>query len=479
MIRYIKHISLILAGSILFVSCKKQLDTVPEDRLQELITFDNVRNALIGCYDGFQSGNYYNSPASSGNPCGWSVLPDIMGDDMVETLESLGNWNTMSEMLYASDNATVGGLFIQPYEIISRVNNLLNNISKFEVGDDIEEAKRIKAQVLAIRAMCHFDLMRYFAKSFDRNSTEAGVPYVKVFNALKPFEYLPARNTVKEDYDNILSDLNEALVNFREGGNTTDNGVRYFIDSTVIYAIRARVNYYASQWASVIADANVALDNRPLANSAGYIASFSIAGEATPNSEVYWQIPSDGTLLPGRSVSGSNPTYRVTNNLKDVILGMGGVYINSGINRFNQVSLGGVNRTICWKYPGIRSFKVFRAGEMMLMRAEAKQRSGDITAIDDLNSLRTNRGVANANESGTALLDAILLMRRVELLGEGHRWFDLRRTTRTIVRSECITNGGESRAAKCNVPSTDRGWTFPIPFNELKVNPNLTQNPGY
>ena len=477
---YIKQFTVLLTGLAIFSSCNKQLDTVPEDRLTDLTTFDDVRNSLRGCYDGFQSANYYNNPASSGSPSGWSVLPDIMGDDMVETLESLGNWNTMSEMLYASDNNTVSSLFIQPYEIISRANNILNNITKFEVGDNINEAKRIKAQVLAIRALCHFDLMRYFAKSFDRNSTELGVPYVKVFNPQKPFEYLPARNTVKEDYDNIFADLNESLVNFRAGGNTEDNDARYYMDSIVVYAIRARVNYYASQWSAVINDATVALSERPMTNAAGFPAVFAAASEPSPSSEVYWQIPSDNALVPGRSISGNNPTYRITNKMKDVLLAMGGVYTNSGVNRFNQISNGGVNRTICWKYPGIRSFKVFRAGEMMLMRAEAKYRSNnEAGALSDLNDLRTNRSVANGLETGTALLDAILLMRRVELLGEGHRWFDLRRTTRIIVREECIGSGGQSRAAKCNIPSTDRGWIMPIPFNEIKVNPNLTQNPGY
>ena len=112
------------------------------------------------------------------------------------------------------------------------------------------------------------------------------------------------------------------------------------------------------------------------------------------------------------------------------------------------------------------------------MRAEAKQRTGDLTALVDLNTLRANRGVAAGAEVGAALLDAILLQRRVELLGEGHRWFDLRRSTKTIVRAECgVANG--SRADNCNIGPTSRSWTFPIPFNEIKVNPNLVQNQGY
>lgn len=461
-----------------FMACKKPLDTVPDTSLTELKTFDDVRNALRGAYSGFQNNNYYGSPAASGSASGWSSLPELMGDDFVEALESLGNWNVMSEMIYASDNAQAAGIFVQPYEIISRVNNLLIYLPAYETGATATEAKRIRAEALAIRAHAHFDLMRYFAPEFGRNSNALGVPYVTSFDPVKPFAYLPARNTVKENYDAILKDLGDALVAFRVADNTADNTSRNYIDSVVVYAMRARVNYYASQWDAVIADANVALGLRPVGNSAAYVSTFAIAGEETPTSEVYWAIPSDNVLRPGGSISGSSPNYRVTAAMSAVLQAQGGAYVNSGINRFNQAGTGGIQRTLCWKYPGLRSFKVFRAGELLLMRAEAKQRTNDPTALTDLNTLRTNRGVAIGAEVGAALLDAILLQRRVELLGEGHRWFDLRRTTKTIVRAECGVAGG-SRAANCNIGPTSRSWTFPIPFNEIKVNPNLVQNQGY
>ncbi|MBY0476773.1 MAG: RagB/SusD family nutrient uptake outer membrane protein [Chitinophagaceae bacterium] len=465
--------------AFLGVACKKQLNTSPQTSLLKLVTFSDLQAGLRGVYDGFQSTSYYGNNANSGNPSAYSALPDLMGDDFVETLESLGNWNTMSEMIYASDNGIVNAAFIQPYEIISRANNILQSISPFETGSTDAESKRIKAQAYAIRAHCHFDLMRYFAVDFGRNSSALGVPYVTVFDPNNALTILPSRNTVKENYDFILKDLDSALANFRLGGNTTANTNRAFIDSVTVYAMRARVNYYASQWASVITDANVALGLRPLTNSAGYASMFTTGTEATPSSEVYWAVPSDGTLNPGRATNGTNASYRVTNALTSVINGFGGAYVNSSVTRFNQVSVGGVSRTLCWKYPGIRSFKVYRAGELMLMRAEAKHNVSDITAINDLNDLRINRGVAIGAEVGPALLNAILTLRRVELLGEGHRWFDLRRTTKTTTRLECISSGGQSRAAKCTIASTERGWIFPIPFNQILVNPNLKPNPGY
>jgi hypothetical protein len=469
---------LLLATFAAMTGCNKSLDTKPETALTDLKTFEDVRSALRGAYDGFQNANYYSSPAASGAPGGYSALPEMMGDDFVESLESLGNWNSLSEMIYASDNSQIYGIYFQPYQIIARVNNLLNALGQYETGSNAAEAKRIRAQALAIRAHAYFDLMRYFAQDFDRNSTKLGVPYVTTFDPQKPFGNLPKRNKVKENYDAIFQDLNDALVNFRSGGNTTGNTNRFYIDSTVVYAIRTRVDYYASQWNDVIRDASVALALRPLGNSADYVATFAASSETSPTTEIYWQIPSDNSLQPATSISGSKPNYRITANMTSILQNLGGAYVNSGIVRFNQAGVGGVQRTLLWKYPGIRSFKVYRAGEMILMRAEAKYRTGDATALDDLNLLRANRSVATGTEADAGLLSAILLQRRVELLGEGHRWFDIRRTTRTIVRDECGTAGG-SRATNCTINAQNRGWVFPIPFNEIKVNPNLVQNEGY
>lgn len=468
-----------LIAFVTLASCKKQLDTLPEASLLQLTTFSNIKDALYGCYDGFQSNNYYNNPASSGTASAWSALPDLMGDDFVESSESLGNWRTMSEATFASDNGIVQGAFSRPYEIISRANNILQSISKYQTGTTKQETQRIKAQVYAIRAHAHFDLLRYFGQDFGRNSTVLGLPYVKTFDALNPLLALPSRQSVKSNYDDILSDLDSALINFRLGDNNPNNASRNFIDSITVYAIRTRVNYYASQWNDVIADANVVLGLRNITNAAGYAAIFTVANEAAPNVEVLWAIPSDGTLQPGRATNGSNASYRVSTDLKNKIQALGGAYIASSITRFNQSSSAyPFLKTLCWKYPGIRSFKVYRSGELLLMRAEAKQRTGAASSLTDLNLLRINRGVAAGTETGATLLTAILELRRVELLGEGHRWFDLRRSTKSIIRTECGT-AGSSTSNICTVTPSSKSWIFPIPFNDVRVNPNLVQNPGY
>ncbi|HVZ57584.1 MAG TPA: RagB/SusD family nutrient uptake outer membrane protein [Chitinophagaceae bacterium] len=476
----LRYVFTVLSLAVLGAACNKQLDTGPQASLTQIKTFSDVRNALLGCYAGFQSSNYYNSPAASGSSSGWSTIPDLMGDDFVEALESLGNWRALSEMTYAADNGQVQGLFSQPYEVISRANNLLQALPAFSSGDNAAEAMQIKAQALAIRAMAHFDLMRYFAQDFGRNSGQLGVPYVTYFNAADPFKNLPSRNSVKEDYDSLYSDLENSLQAFRDAGDlSADNTSRTLIDSLVVHAIRARVSYYAAQWQAAADDAAIALDLRPLGSADDYVASFSTQTEGDPPSEVYWAIPSDNTLTPGGATNGPNPNYRVSSATSAVIQGLGGAYTSSAIIKFNQTGIGGYPRTLCWKYPGINSFKVFRAGEMILIKAEAEAQLGlDGDALADLNELRSHRGVAAGSESGAALLTAITTLRRVELLGEGHRWFDLKRTSRVIDRSDCGPAGG-SPSTTCTIGADARGWILPIPVNDVTANPKLAQNPGY
>jgi hypothetical protein len=129
------------------------------------------------------------------------------------------------------------------------------------------------------------------------------------------------------------------------------------------------------------------------------------------------------------------------------------------------------------KPDGIVNFKALRTGEMYLIRAEALARSGganEALGLADLNALRTARinGYVPVVLTGAPLLQAIADERRKELAGEGHRFFDLKRTTRTINRTTNCTSF-------CTLGSAAREWALPIPQSEILANPNIEQNTGY
>lgn len=123
---------------------------------------------------------------------------------------------------------------------------------------------------------------------------------------------------------------------------------------------------------------------------------------------------------------------------------------------------------------------LFRYADVLLMKAEAKARNAG--ASDQANS----NGLGN-NDDGSyelnlvrarvgmpyraATLQNILQERLLELMWEGWRRNDL-------IRFCLFTSAYDQRPALSNESS---GYTsvFPIPYNALRHNTNLTQNPGY
>ena len=74
----------------------------------------------------------------------------------------------------------------------------------------------------------------------------------------------------------------------------------------------------------------------------------------------------------------------------------------------------------------------------------------------------------------TITLDRILEERRLELLAEGHRFFDLVRNSITIVRASDYWGSSYE-----TIEMTDHKIIQPIPRVELDANANMVQNPGY
>jgi len=102
------------------------------------------------------------------------------------------------------------------------------------------------------------------------------------------------------------------------------------------------------------------------------------------------------------------------------------------------------------------------------MAAEALNRGNinDVLALDYVNQVRSRAGLPDINVSGSQLTDEIYRQRRLELVGEGHRFFDLVRTGRAAQQIEGFTAG--------------KNEVFPIPLEEIQFSQgNWEQNPNY
>ncbi len=123
-------------------------------------------------------------------------------------------------------------------------------------------------------------------------------------------------------------------------------------------------------------------------------------------------------------------------------------------------------------------FPMFRLGDAYLMYAECVVRGGggsQSQALTYVNALRQRAGVP-AWTTADLTLDNILAERARELMWEGQRRTDLVRFGKFSSGSYLWAWKGGTQGGVALPAGRD---LFPIPYNEIVANPNLSQNAGY
>ncbi|MDR0737619.1 MAG: RagB/SusD family nutrient uptake outer membrane protein [Prevotellaceae bacterium] len=120
---------------------------------------------------------------------------------------------------------------------------------------------------------------------------------------------------------------------------------------------------------------------------------------------------------------------------------------------------------------------LFRYAEAVLLLAEAENELGNIDAArTQLNRIRYRAKLPNTTAgSKEAMRLAIENEHRFEFAFEGKRWMDLKRRGRFIQVMQNATDQQKEYAARLN----ENRLILPIPQQQLDLNENLTQNPGY
>ncbi|MFD2891666.1 RagB/SusD family nutrient uptake outer membrane protein [Flavobacterium chuncheonense] len=366
------------------------------------------------------------------------------------------------------------------YSTINRANVVLERMDNFEVASPEDAALReqYRGELLTIRAMAHFDLMRFFATSYDNPNALATPIATEVF----VLDML-ARNTVGEVVSFVKSDLMTALDIFNTYGN--DNDVTK-VTPTAVKAILARLALYTKDYDAAIAYSQEVMNAVPLA--------------ATPTDYIdIWSDASDAEIIfKLKRVQGNGQIGRIFKDANgDVFFNVSnGLFSTFQQNDIRFFSLIDLNESTLQdlqvgKYIGpssnygLADIKLFRVAEMYLINAEAHalKATPNFTAAETaINALRASRRLdagALPNLTFTDQNDAInkiLLERRKELAFEGHRFFDLKRFNRGVDR---LPSDVELNTFAEDLDAGDYRFTLPIPSAALFANDLLVQNPIY
>lgn len=456
---------------------------------------EDFNNAIIGAYDLTQA-TYINvilgEIASDNTNAGGESATDVVG------------WQQVDRMQHTPVNDDIDNVWDFNFAGVQRAAFIIEN----ENNIDFDGKAQIVAEARFLRAYFNFELVKWFG----------GIP-IKPEGRFQLGEELSVpRSSVEDVYTYIENDLLQAIPNMSEQPPVVGRASKYAAQALLgkVYLYQDKFTESADQLQEVIDSGQFHLfgtqdgedfldlfefsaENGPesvfevqyagvqgagfdcLQCSEGNVA-VGFSGVRGYNGPVYvsgfgFNLPkqetvdafTDGDLRKELSILDIEVwasqfeegvvTYTIGN--QDPVTGHTGFYNRKYIPRQND-NLPDANLT----HPN--NYRAIRYADVLLMAAEAYNRGGisDDIARDYLNQIRERAGLLPVNSSGADLLENIYRDRRLEMMGEGHRFFDLVRTGRAQQAIEGF------QAPKNNV--------FPIPFEEIQFSQgNWDQNLDY
>jgi hypothetical protein len=484
--------------STISISCS---DEFVDPKVEYSIDSENYFNskadyeqALIAAYDLLQS-SYVNvllgEIASDNTLAGGESPTDVIGFQQID------------DMIHTQTNSNLRDIWNWMFAGVQRANYIL----EFKDKTDFEGKNQLLAETRFLRAYYQFELVKWFG----------GIPMKGDARFKVGDEKTTPRSSVAEVYASIEADLTFAVANLSPTASQKGR-----VTKGAAQALLGKAYLYQSKYVQAASILDAVITSGKYTLQADYNEMFELAGENGTESVFEVQYTdvegagftclqcSEGNVAVGfsgiRNFSGplfssgfsfniptkeSADAFEVGDKRKDVaILDMVAfAAANASFDGGKGVSYGKGNEDTGYfnrKYlPRKRSadaqgdlnltnpnnYRAIRYADVLLMAAEAYNRG----AIDDtkartyLNQVRrrafgdTNHDIA---ASGAALTDFILAERRVELFGEGHRFFDLVRTGKAVGKIPGFT--------------ANKNELFPLPIEEIQfANGNWQQNPGY
>lgn len=475
------------------VSCKDSfLEKVPTTRVAPETVFSNMDNAYA-TINGLHRSLYrqWYSVQAEGGQSGNMIYMEVLGEDYVMTAAGNGWFNNEYKWLqnHNANSNMVRFNYGFYYSLIGNANQIIASIDETPGSD--ADRNFIKAQALTYRAWSYFQMVQLYGKRYVKGGDNSSMGMSLI---LEPSTDVVPRHTVEETYRQINEDLDAAIALF---ANATTRPNNSHLNLSVAKGVKARVALTQQEWTLAASMAREARQGYRLMNEEEYLSGFSNFNLP----EVMWGFEHredqptyfysffayvgnfSSTNTRGNPKAINSTLYArisdtdVRKQLWDSTGALPGFPIAANGARFPYMT-----RKFLLENPGNSNgdLALMRSSEMILIEAEALARQGgrDAEAADVIMELAKTRdpNYTRTTKTGADLIEHIMTQRRIELWGEGFRFYDLKRLNQPLDRNGA--NHNATLTVTYDVPAGDPKWQFLIPQGEIdRTQKVVLQNP--
>lgn len=478
-----KFIYFLIPVSLMLGGCEKFLDQQPISSLSTDLFWKTAEDARLGnaaIYDGLQKtltdtyidwGDARSDNFTYSGTGDYQILVTMNG---LTSLTTTANWNDL-------------------YMTIARANVAIKQLPSVKALPDIDRNHYL-AQAYTARALMYFYGVRIWGdvpvwttpyENINDDPKKPRSPSDSVINNVIIPDLLKARTLVNKTLTNVFE-----------------------VSEGAILALLTDVYMWKKDYANALASsaAFIALPYRYDVSANSVTALKNIFVNPSGNKEAVWALnwdyTKDGENFIGLRIGSSSNT---SNYEIDSAVTFKFQADRGDLRRWNTFDTSLWNTTVkitqIWKFydydpatakPKIPSrvennikIPLYRTADVLLLRAEALNRTGDKTgAFTILNRIRTLRGARALVAANYATVDAaenaILDERQLELFAECRRWFDLVRTGKVLQVMDPLIRERQREQRLVETGFTDpRKILWPISRDALTRNALLVQNPPY
>ena len=429
---------------------------------------------------------------------------DMAAEDMTMFSSSWHNYDyEMDNRMYNYRRVNVNWTTL--YTMIAKANEIISLFA--ETPEDVD-LRGALGNAYAVRAYAYLYLIQLFQNPTDATTglVNLDLPGVPVFKASteglteEEATQLQGRNTVKVVFDEIEDNILTAI-ELLEG---YQRPTKAYINTAVAQGIAARYYLLAQNWEKAEAMAKAARANYPVmsgnaeangirdgfmdVNNTEWMWGFDHSTETQTTYASYFSHISN--LSPGYSgilYTGRGVDARLYSLLSDTDYRKMYWFNDAKGNSYSTAVPS--EEAVAWQYPyailkfgwdgaWTMDYLWMRGAEMVLIEAEAVARQegrGEEAAII-LGELMSKRDTEWNMPSVTA--ENVYFQRRVELIGEGFAYFDLKRMAKGVDRN--YEGNNHLKGYAITVPAGDPRWVYQIPQKEIQENLQISdedQNP--